>query len=167
VIKFVYKLFLGVLLAATIGMGIATFYPAPEMPKHPSDKYPHSSSEPSLTGVPSPEQIEKQREYDEDYEQYNKQRERHDRNTAVIAVAVSLGLLLVSLTALTKIEIMADGVLLGGIFSLLYGIVRSFGSGDQKFIFVATLIGLIAALVLGYFKFVKSEELTKHPKHKS
>ena len=150
-IKFIYKLFIGVLLATTIGMGIATFYPDPKAPEYPTEKYPYSQAE----KTPSPADIQEQQAYDSKYKAFEVKRQQHSRNTALVAIALSLVILAISMTVLAKIDIFADGLLLGGIFTLLYGIIRSFGSGDQKFIFAATLIGLVAALVLGYLNFVK------------
>lgn len=159
-IQFIYKLFIGVLLATTIGMGIATFYPAPVMPEHPAEKYPYSQpTKEHSTAAPAPEQIRKQEEYDRKYRDYTQRQEHYSRNVALIAMGLSLAVLIVSLTVLTKADLIADGLILGGIFTLLYGIIGSFGSGEQKLIFLITLVSLLVVLVLGYIKFVKPEKI--------
>jgi len=63
--------------------------------------------------------------------------------------------LVLSLTVLHKIEILTDGFLLGGLLTLLYAIVRGFGSDDNKFRFLMVTVGLIVALILGYIKFIR------------
>lgn len=158
-IKFIYKLFIGVLLATTIGMGIETFYQKPVMPEYPVEKYPYNYSGPvEEKSTLSPQSIKEQQTYDREIREYTKEREIYDRNTAVIAVSLSLVILVLSLTVLAKLDVIADGLLLGGIFTLLYGIIRSFGSGEQGFIFVTTLVGLVTAVILGYIHFILPEK---------
>ena len=165
-IEFVYKLFLGILVATTIGMGISTFYTGPTMPEYPSVPSQYANTE-----MPPAEQEkydQDTRQYDARYERYADQNNDYQRNVAIIAIALSIIVLVVSLISLAKIDVLADGLLLGGVFTLLYGIFASFNSGDQKFIFVATLFGLVVALTLGYVKFVKPEQAAKakRPKRK-
>jgi hypothetical protein len=52
----------------------------------------------------------------------------------------------------------ADGILLGGVFTTIYGIIRGLMSEDTKFRFIIVTVGLIIALVLGYIKFIKNKE---------
>jgi hypothetical protein len=148
-VQVIYKLFLGVLLATTIGMGIATFYQAPDAPEYPREN-PNA-----IIDNPSPGQTKEQLQYERDYDGYSETNKVYDRNVAMIAVILSLVVLALSLTVLSKVSVIADGLLLGGIFTLLYGIIRSFGPGEEKFIFLTTLVGLITVLVLGYLRFIK------------
>ena len=163
-IKFVYKLFLGVLLATTIGMGIATFYTSPKAPAYPDDLATYSSSEP--TPAQQKKYDRQMQKYNRDYERFEDLNKDYQRNVSIIAIALSIVILIVSLVTLAKIDILADGMLLGGILTLLYAIIASFWTEDQKFIFVATLIGLIVALALGYIKFVKPEQKQKPSRSK-
>lgn len=163
-IKFVYKLFLGILLATTIGMGIATFYDGPDTPEYPNQSSMHDSSK--MTPAQQKDYNRQMQQYDQQYQRYEDLNKDYQRNVSLIAITLSVIVLIISLVALAKIDILADGLLLGGIFTLLYAIVMSFGSEDQKFIFVATLIGLVVALTLGYVKFVKPEQKAPPRKRK-
>ena len=156
-IKSIYKLFLGILLATTIGTGIATFYNQPEFPDSSLDSSMHSPE--GMTPA-------QQKEYDQAYRDYDEQRQEYERNTAIVAVVLSVVVLALGLTVLARIDVLADGLLLGSVFTLLYAIMRSFGSGDQKFIFLVTLVGLIIALTIGYMKFIKTEKTSKRSKAK-
>jgi hypothetical protein len=51
----------------------------------------------------------------------------------------------------------ADGLLLGGVFTLAYAVGRGF-MADDKFRFVAVSVSLVIALVTGYLKFVRPLE---------
>ena len=159
-ITFVYKLFLGVLLATTIGMGISTFYPGPKAPEYPVDSA--MQADENLTSAQQ-KQLDKklqesEQKYQQKYEKYEKLNRDYQRNVAIIAITFSIIILVISLVASAKLDILADGLLLGGILTLLYAITASFWTEDQKFIFISTLVGFIVALTLGYVKFVKPDQ---------
>ena len=72
--------------------------------------------------------------------------------STALRVLVVLGLVLHS-----KTDVIADGLLLGGVFTLLYSIIRSFGSEDPRYSFLVTSAGLVITMVVGYFKFLKHQ----------
>ncbi|HSH17812.1 MAG TPA: hypothetical protein VK978_00360 [Candidatus Saccharimonadales bacterium] len=145
-IQVIYKLFLGILLATTAGMGIATFYSASEAPEYPAE---------SITYNEEGRLSEAEHQYQQAATAHAEKQQTYDRNTAIIAILLSLVILTLSLTVLSKVDVIADGLIFGGILTLLYGIGRSFGSEEPRFIFIATLVGLATALVLGYLKFIR------------
>ena len=68
----------------------------------------------------------------------------------------SRGALAISLAFEKKIKVIADGIMLGGLFSVLYSLGRSFASEDSKYTFVVVTIGLIVAIYLGYHRFIRA-----------
>jgi hypothetical protein len=52
----------------------------------------------------------------------------------------------------------ADGILLGGVFTTMYSIIRGLMSEDSQFRFLIVVIGLGIALALGYIKFIRPRE---------
>ena len=163
-LKFLYTLFIGLLLAAFVGIGIATFYVAPKSPD-----YPRALSEPKIgpTGVSSltPEeqvaQQKQQAEYDQQQKTYQTQANTYERNVSVLAILAAILILILALTLARHILVIADGLLLGGILTLFYAIIRGFSSDDLKFRFIVVTIGLGVTLLLGYLKFVKPDETKK------
>lgn len=154
IIRIVYSLFIGVLLATFVGVGIAAFYPAPERPEYPVElSIPQTKAQEESPEIRTQriEQEKKQRDFQKLDEKYNK-------NVSIIAVVAAIIVLVVSLTLLRHILIIADGLLLGGVFTLIYSIIRGFVTNDNQFRFVVVTIGLITALTLGYLKFVKTKE---------
>lgn len=147
-IKLLYTVFLGLLLATGIGIGIAAFYAAPSPPPAPE-----SISSPE--GKVEPEEA---RRHELEYRRYEAKSETYNRNVSTIAVAFSVVLLAISMAGLKNLPIIANGLMLGGVFTLIYGIVRSFGSGEQKFMFVIVLVGIVATLALGYVRLMKPAE---------
>lgn len=86
---------------------------------------------------------------------YEVRSDRYNRNVALIAVSLAIVILVVSLVWLRHIFVLADGLLLGGIFTLLYGMARSFQSGETKFMFIVVTLGFIVALTLAYLKYIR------------
>lgn len=52
-----------------------------------------------------------------------------------------------------KEHVINGGIMLGGLFTLFYGLMRGFASQDSKYSFVAVSVGLVIVLFLGYRRF--------------
>lgn len=150
-LKVLYTIFLAIMLAFFIGLGIEAFYATPKNPEYPNSLQYNSKSLTEMT----PEMQKLQQDYDQSMKDWQKDNGVHSRNTSMIAVVFSVLILVLSLTLLNKINILSDGFLLGGLLTLLYAIIRGFGSDDNKFRFLLVTVGLLVALVLGYIKFIK------------
>lgn len=152
-IRFIYTLFIGVFLALFVGVGISAFYPAPKYPEMPvAIKY-----EPMpATGAKESEEIITQRKtFDVQEKAYRKKSQLYERNVSMIAISAAVFFVAISLTLLKRIHLIADGILLGGVLTLLYGTIRGFSTEDTRFLFIVVSIGLAISLLLGYIKFIK------------
>lgn len=152
IIKYIYTFFLAVILVTFVGVGIAAFYKGPKMPDYPTTlSYPAKEPLSTDAAVMRTEQLK----YDKDFKTWQKANETYNKNVSTIAVAASLLILVLSISLLSKIEFISDGLLLGGVFTLGYAVVRGFGAGDEMFRFLVVSIGLFAAIFLGYWRFVR------------
>ncbi len=152
-IKFIYTLFLALLIALFVGLGINTFYPGPEAPKYPLE----------LDQVKQgcEQTIEQQtlaKEFNQTQEKYMEELKPYNRNVSIISLVASIIILIFSLTLLTKIKMIADGILLGGVFTTIYGIIQGMMSQSSYFRFLVVVVGLIIALGLGYIKFIRPKK---------
>lgn len=151
-LKFVYSFFLGLLLVVFVGMGVASFYQSPKAPEYPI----------SIETKAGQEETEDQRvareKYDADYKVYSTKSEDYNRNVSMIVLGAAVILVVLGLTLHTKTDVIADGLLLGGVFTLLYSIGRSFAGQDPKYSFSVTTIGLLITLIVGYMKFIKPQQ---------
>ena len=156
VLKIVYTVFIGVLLAILVGVGIAAFYPAPEFPETPLliELY-ELPIEPICDPTISAQLEEEQKEFNETLKIFKEKFEKYNRNVSIIALIAAILVLIISLTLFRQILIIADGLLLGGVITLLYSVVRVFGSGDDKLRFLVVSVGLAVSLILGYLKFIE------------
>ena len=156
ILKYIYTLFLGILLATFVGVGIAAFYPEPKYPEYPIAQriYP---VEPDKDSTESAQVKKEQLEYEKISKDYQELSEEYSRNASIIALTAAIIILIISLTLVKNLVYIADGVLLGGVLTLLYSIVRGFGSHDNMFRFLVVAIGLFIAFILGYIKLKPSK----------
>ena len=157
-IKIIYAVLLGVMLAFFVGLGIEAFYPGEKFPSAPASL---QYSKPAIDT--SNDQIENtkiQKEYDQTINDYQSRNKIHARNVSLIAIISSILFMILSLTILSHKDVFADGFLIGSLLTLFYGIARGFESDDNKFRFIIITVGLIFALLLGYFKFIHQENKT-------
>ena len=151
-LKIIYTVFLGIMLVLFVALGISVFYPSPEAPELPE------TLRSAIYDEYGEEEIAQQKAYDNDLETYqNDQLQPYDRNVSLIATALAVVFMVVGVAYASKLDVLADGLLLGGIFTLLYGMGRGLASEDEMFRFVLIAMGLLIALGLGYSKFAKPE----------
>src|SRR3990167_5942728 len=153
ILKLIYTIFIGVFFGTFVAVGIAAFYPEPKPPEYPSAlKIPREGG---LNQSVFQELIKEQEEYDRAEKAFQEKLEIYNRNVSIIAVVASIVTLIVSLTLFKKILLIADGLLLGGVFIILYSIIRGFSSGNNKFQFIIVSISFVISLILGYAKLAK------------
>lgn len=141
------------LVVTFVGVGIAAFYKGPKMPEYPIGlSYPIIEEKSTVSAKMREDQIR----YEKTQRGFQHVNETYSKNVSTISVAGALLILIFSITLLAKIDFISDGLLLGGVFTLIYAIVRGFGAGDEIFRFIVVTIGLAAAIFLGYWRFVKN-----------
>lgn len=155
ILKFIYTIFLGIFLATFVGVGIAAFYPGPKFPEQPVLlKY---CSPEIAKDVTKYEEFKAQAEkFDKEEKSFQVNSQAYSRNVSIYSLFAAIILVVLSLTLLRAILLIADGLLLGGVLTLLYSVVRGFGTEDNMFRFIVVSVGLIVSLFLGYVKFIKT-----------
>lgn len=152
-IKFIYTLFLALLVSLFVGLGISSFYPGPKAPD-----YPNIYSEKQVNCQPTAEEKALIQEFEQSQKIYTEEYQVYSRNVSIISLLAAIIILISSLTLLNKIKMIADGILLGGVFTTMYSIIRGLMSEDSQFRFVIVTVGLLIALGLGYIKFIRPKE---------
>lgn len=149
-LKIIYTLFLGLIVSLFVGIGVSVFYDAPEFPQPPE---PIKFSE---GGQLTAEEEQAQREHDEAVEEFSRQDQAYSRNLSIVLTVAAVLMLVVGVGLSHKLDVLSDGILLGGVFTLIYGIGRGLASDDEVFRFIVVTIGLAIALGLGWWKFVRT-----------
>ena len=149
-LKIVYAFFLGILLAISVGMGVAAFYPQPEGPTYPSELN-------FVNKEPTQQQQQSQKDFDAQQRAWEDKMKPYNRNVSIITMVAALVFMAIGLLLEQKIGVLADGILLGGVLTLLYSMGRGFASQNSKYSFVVALIGVVIAIALGYLRFIKPD----------
>ncbi len=158
-LRYAYTIFVGILIATFIGVGIAAFYPKPKMPVYPMMN--HVAPAPGQqTDMQLAEEQRQQEVYSQQAEEFRTKNIEYTKYVSSIALAAAVIIVAISLVFRRQILFLADGLLLGGVLTLIYSIVRGFEAQDDKFRFLVVTVGLIVALALGYLKFIKTHEQT-------
>jgi len=158
VLSVLVSLFIGLMVAFCVGFGIQAFYPAPSYPAYPA--YPVGVSIPSSTPSLETEQnlAKQQAQYDADTADFQKSNANHSRNASFVATLLAVLIVIFSLVA-TRLALIADGLLLGGLFTMIYSITLSWVPGvDGRVQFATVLVGLATGISVAYFKLVKPQK---------
>lgn len=150
-IKSLYIVAIGLLVAAFVGFGVDAFYTSPKEPKYPIELQSKSSEERST------QENEQQKEFDKKQDAFFKEISKYNQNLSVILIALAVVILAASLLGLNKIDLIGEGATLGGVFTLFYGIARAVATEEAKFRFIAITIALIIIVFLTYWKFLKEQ----------
>lgn len=158
-LEVIYTFFIGILVAVFVGVGIAAFYPQPKEPDYPATlKVFNPQIQPDKPTTASAKLLAEQQKYDVEIKLFQKKLGVYNRNVSIMALIGAIISLTISITYLKNLRVLADGMMLGGVFTLLYSVVRIFESGDDKVRFVVVSVGLTFALILGYIKFIKNSQ---------
>lgn len=160
VLKAVYTVFLGVIIALFVGLGIRTFYAPPEAPQFPVETIFEKTNP---TDKELAEQREIQMQQEAAFREYDEASEIYNRNVTISALISSVALLGLSLVVEKRNRVLANGVMLGSLFTLIYSIMRSFMSGSTTLSFIVVTVGLAVVLFLGYKRFFQPREKQNAP----
>lgn len=148
-LKLLYALAIALLLVAFVGFGISAFYPAPE--------YPQGSAQLEAVGPnPTDEERELIAEQRHKEEAYQKQFSDYNQVVSSISIGIAVALLVGSILWLSALDVIGDGVTLGAVFTLFYGLIRAFMTQNEMFRFIAVAVGLGVVITLVYLRFVWS-----------
>lgn len=135
--KILYTLLIGIVYVFVIGSAIAVFYPQPAYPA------PLPAPTPQQSATISQNFTEKLQTY-------------HQR-VAIILLIISLLTMGVGYLLRTKNMPIGQGIVFGGVFTLIYSFTTSLDANNTKLSFAISLIGFIVVIALGYFVFLTDE----------
>ena len=147
-----YALAIALLVVAFVGFGISAFYQAPEYPQPPPE------AEFGLgEGEPTEEERRLMAQQRREEQAFQERLSDYNRVVASVSIGLAVVLLVGSLLWISRVPVIGDGVTLGAVFTLFYGLVRALMTEEEVFRFVAVGVGLVVVLALVYRRFV-------HPK---
>lgn len=163
----IFSFFLGLMVLAVVGVGVNTFYPSPaetyqkEMTQ--IQRQMETLNMKSPTGMPT--DAADKAKLERLQAQQNALQDKIDtlmkgwaRTTSIVLVLFATLVMGVSLIMSEQLRVISNGLLLGGLFIMIYGVGWVIFSGQSTARFVVVLFALVVALTLGYLKFVRSRE---------
>lgn len=155
-LKLIYTVFLGIMIALFVGFGVATFYPGPKAPEYPASL---QYSEPVKTDTP--EMTAERKAFDTKQKDFNEANKLYRGRVFIVVVIAAVLILAIGLILEHRIMILSDGLLLGGVLLLAYALINAFMTENTRYQFVAVTAGLIISLVLGWLKFIRPHDTKK------
>lgn len=161
-LRTIFSFFLGLMLTAFVGVGVYTFHPPPTQYDSQIQDLDHREQAirgagPSIELTPADrDQIrEINRQRSELIDAAAELRKPWCLRTSIILIVFSTLALAVSLVRADQLPVISNGLLLGGVFTMLYGVGWIAATGTSITRFLVMTAALVITLGLGYVRFVR------------
>ncbi len=167
-LQIIFAFFLGLMVTAFLGIGVYTFYPEPAevdaLEERANDlrreqgEFRSVRSDGELTAEQRERVDALEREIEQVYEERQQRSAAWARTTSIILVLLSTLAMGVSLIRADQLPVISNGLLLGGVFTMLYGTGWTIAAGESVLRFWVIAFALAVTLALGYVRFVRGHE---------
>ena len=150
-----------------MGVGVWTFYPQPFDQNSPEQKkidqlYRQQEQAAGKTGIQTPAQKAEferiQKDIDARQAAMQKARDAWAVTTSIVLLVFATILMAISLFLPDHMRVFSNGILLGGLFTVIYGTGWSFAGGDSRARFFVVLVALLLAIAFGYLRFIRGRQ---------
>lgn len=159
----IFTIFLGLMVTAFFGIGVYTFYASPYEEFSAQIETLNRQEESVRNSRPLEELTTTDRSQ---LEAIRTKRDRVDdtlrlaneawaRTTSIILIVLATLVMAASLMRTEQLPVISNGLLLGGVFTMAYGVGWGIFSGSSVMRFVIITVALILTLGLGYARFVR------------
>jgi hypothetical protein len=143
VLKIIFTLFIGVMVALFVGLGIEAFYPSPV---YPDVMWQENMTEKQTAAIQAAEAA------------YQEAVRVRNQIVSIVVTAIAVIIMVASMFLEKRNLTLTNGLLLGGLFSLIYGSTVGFSAGSAMVTFITVGVGLAAVIVVGVRRFSPSRE---------
>lgn len=160
----IFSFFLGLMVLAFIGVGVNTFYPSPTE-QHQQEQTQlqrqieainlQAGGKGSLDATQQAAMADLQAKQNALQDRTDAEMKAWARITSIVLVLFATLVMGVSLLLSEQLRVISNGLLLGGLFTMVYGVAWVIFSGNSTARFVVIAFALAVALGLGYAKFVR------------
>lgn len=158
----IFSFFLGLMVTAFVGVGVYTFHP-------PDDSFEGQLREldreeqvagidRTTTELTAEDRAAMQARMDARSAVMEAQREARDawgRSTSIILIALATLVMAISLVRAEQLPVLSNGLLLGGVLTMVYGVGWIVASDTTLTRFLVLTVALAITLGLGYLRFVR------------
>lgn len=149
----IYIVALALFYALFVGFGIAAFYAAPQAPREVEQPKVFQAGPPPAEYYQTEEYREyreRERQFQADVQSFQDAMVPYNRNLFYIAAVAGVLIMIVAVFLPQAAGAIRPGLMLGGLFAVVYGTMRYFGDMNEVGRFVVVTIGLVVLLYLGY-----------------
>lgn len=158
----IFAIFLGLMVTAFVGVGVYTFY-APQtqlnrriLDLNRQEQAVRNSKAPNeLTPTDRAKIQEIRDELNKTQDAGQLSRESWGRSTSIILIAFATLAMAISLVRAEQLPVISNGLLLGGVFTMVYGVGWIIATGTSVARFMVMTVALVITLALGYVRFVR------------
>lgn len=167
-LQIIFSFFLGLMITAFIGVGVWTFYPSPskqiqdqieKLDRERQQLYGYGKSETDLSSSDQRRAKEIDDKVNALYDKQKREEEPWGRNTSIILVTFATVIMAISLIRADQLRVISNGLLLGGVFTMLYGTGWSIATGTSYVRFGVMAAALLITIGLGYARFVRDKQV--------
>ncbi|NLG10247.1 MAG: hypothetical protein GX562_01745 [Coriobacteriaceae bacterium] len=170
-LQIIFSFFLGLMVVALVGVGTNTFLPSPaeRYDKQIQELYRQLDSYQVKSAADKDLSPVEQAEYDAIQDEIAQLSETSEletrdwaRTSSIILVIFATLVMSISLIRAEQLRVLSNGLLLGGIFTMVYGAGWAVFSGSSPIRLVVVTFALIVTIGLGYLKFVRGRRRVGH-----
>jgi hypothetical protein len=162
-LQLIFAFFLGLMITSFFGVGVYTFYPPRIEPFNETTRALHDEKQllfegRGVEGLTEDQKAEVEAlnaKIHETGEQLREHQEAWTRTSSIILLLLATLAMGVSLVRADQLPVINNGLLLGGIFTMLYGTGWILASGESQLRFWTMGFALLVTLALGYVRFVR------------
>jgi hypothetical protein len=159
----IFAIFLGLMVTAFIGVGVYTFYPSPRtassrrvLELNRQEQAVRNSKGPNELTPEDRVKLEEIRvELNKAQDAAQVFRESWGRRTSIILIAFATLVMTISLIRADQLPVISNGLLLGGVFTMIYGVGWIVVTDTSVTRFMVMTVALLITLALGYVRFVR------------
>ncbi|NLB43498.1 MAG: hypothetical protein GX815_14850 [Clostridiales bacterium] len=169
-LQIIFSFFLGLMVVALVGVGTNTVLPSPadryneqiqELSRELDSYHIKTSTNNELSPTEQAEYEAIQREITELYTVSDLETRDWARTSSIILVIFATLVMSISLIRAEQLKVLSNGLLLGGIFTMIYGAGWAVFSGSSPIRLAVITFALIVTIGLGYLKFVRGRRKTE------
>lgn len=170
-LQIIFSIFLGLMVTAFFGVGSYTFYPPPA-PELELEIQEVNRAEQAIRNSKAPQDLtsqdraEIQRLTDERnalFDATRAARESWGRITSIVLIFLATLTMAISLIRADELPVISNGLLLGGVFSMLYGVGWIVATDTSMARFFVMTVALAITVSLGYIRFVRRQASAAEP----
>lgn len=158
----IFGFFLGLMVTAFVGVGVYTFHPSPEAESRARIerllRAEQTLRESKAPADLTPQDRARLQEFVDERngleDASRTAREEWGRRTSIILVVLATLAMAVSVVRAVQLPVISNGLLLGGVFTMLYGVGWIIATGTSTARFGVLTLALAITIALGYLRFV-------------